>query len=38
MVQVAIQAKGLTKWFGEGDARTNAVKSVDLVTYLGEIV
>ena len=38
MVQVAIQAKGLTKWFGEGDARTNGVKSVDLVTYLGEIV
>ena len=38
MGQVAIQAKGLTKWFGEGDARTNAVKSVDLVTYLGEIV
>lgn len=38
MSQVAIQAIGLTKWFGEGDARTNAVRAVDLVTYLGEIV
>lgn len=38
MAQVAIEAKGLTKWFGEGEARTNAVKGVDLVTYLGEIV
>ena len=38
MGRVAIQAKGITKWFGDGEARTNAVRSVDLVTYLGEIV
>ena len=38
MPRVAITAKGLTKWFGEGEARTTAVKAVDLVTYLGEIV
>ncbi len=38
MTRVAIQAKGLVKWFGEGEARTNALKNVDLETYFGEMV
>jgi putative ABC transport system ATP-binding protein len=38
MPRVAIQAKGLVKWFGEGEARTNALKNVDLETYFGEMV
>ena len=38
MTRVAIQAKGLVKWFGEGDARTSALKNVDLETYFGEMV
>jgi putative ABC transport system ATP-binding protein len=38
MPRVAIQAKGLVKWFGEGEAKTTALKNVDLETYLGEMV
>jgi putative ABC transport system ATP-binding protein len=38
MPQVAIQAKGLSKWFGEGDAKTSALKDVDLEAYFGEMV
>src|SRR5579875_1337632 len=38
MPQTAIEVKGVTKWFGEGEARTNAVKHVDLQAYFGEIV
>ena len=38
MPRVAIQAKGLDKWFGEGEARTSALKHVDLETYFGEMV
>ena len=38
MPRVAIQAKGLVKWFGEGEARTSALKDVDLETYFGEMV
>ena len=38
MPQVAIQAKGLEKWFGEGDAKTSALKDVELETYFGEMV
>lgn len=38
MSEIAIQATGLTKWFGEGEARTNAVQGVDFTAYLGEIV
>ncbi len=38
MPRVAIQAKGLVKWFGEGEARTNALKNVDLEAYFGEMV
>lgn len=33
----AISARELTKWFGEGDARTFAVRDVSFETYFGEI-
>src|SRR5215469_4875176 len=38
MTTIAIQVKSLTKWFGEGEARTLAVNEVNLETYMGEIV
>ena len=38
MSRTAIQAKGLVRWFGEGEARTTALKKVDLETYFGEMV
>ena len=38
MASVAIKADGITKWFGEGEARTNALKQVCLETYFGEMV
>jgi putative ABC transport system ATP-binding protein len=38
MPKVAIQAIGLNKWFGEGEARTNAVKDVSFNAYFGEIL
>lgn len=38
MPQAAIKAKGLSKWFGEGEARTDALKNVDLETYFGEML
>ena len=38
MPQVAIQAKGLEKWFGEGEARTSALKEVELEAYFGEML
>jgi len=38
MPQVAIQAKGLEKWFGEGEAKTSALRHVELETYFGEMV
>jgi putative ABC transport system ATP-binding protein len=34
----AIVATGLTKWFGEGEARTTAVNDVALVAHLGEML
>jgi putative ABC transport system ATP-binding protein len=34
----AIVATGLTKWFGEGEARVTAVNSVGLVAYFGEML
>jgi putative ABC transport system ATP-binding protein len=34
----AIQARALVKWFGEGDAKTVAVRSVNLDAYFGEIL
>jgi putative ABC transport system ATP-binding protein len=38
MPQVAIKAEGLSKWFGEGEAKTQALREVRLETYFGEIV
>jgi len=38
MAEVAIRASGLTKWFGEGEARTLAVKEVSFEAYFGEIL
>jgi len=38
MPEVAIQATGITKWFGEGEARTQALRSVSLEAAFGEIL
>jgi putative ABC transport system ATP-binding protein len=38
MPQVAIQAKGLEKWFGEGEAKTTALKDVELEACFGEML
>lgn len=38
MAQVSIQAVGLSKWFGEGEARTNAVKDVSFDAHFGEML
>jgi putative ABC transport system ATP-binding protein len=35
---MAIEARGLKKWFGEGDARTLATSDVNLEVYLGEMI
>ena len=38
MPRTAIQAVGLNKWFGEGDAKTHAVRDVSFDAYFGEIL
>jgi len=38
MPNVAIEAKGLTKWFGEGEAKTTALREVNLEADFGEMV
>jgi putative ABC transport system ATP-binding protein len=38
MAKTAIEAKGLNKWFGEGDAKTHAVRDVTFDAYFGEIL
>jgi putative ABC transport system ATP-binding protein len=38
MPRTAIQAVGLNKWFGEGEARTNAVNNVSFEAYFGEML
>jgi putative ABC transport system ATP-binding protein len=38
MENQAIVATGLTKWFGEGEARMTAVNAVGLVAYFGEML
>ena len=38
MTNIAIKADGLSKWFGEGEAKTQALKGVCLETYFGEMV
>ncbi|HUA54577.1 MAG TPA: ABC transporter ATP-binding protein [Candidatus Sulfotelmatobacter sp.] len=38
MAAAAIRADGLTKWFGEGDAKTIAVRDVSFEAYFGEML
>jgi len=38
MAVAAIEAKGLEKWFGEGDAKTMAVRDVTFQAYFGEML
>jgi putative ABC transport system ATP-binding protein len=38
VARAAIQAVGLKKWFGEGEARTNAVNDVTFEAYFGEML
>ena len=38
MPNIAIQATGLVKWFGEGDAKTTAVNDVNLEAQFGEML
>ncbi|MGA8223598.1 MAG: ABC transporter ATP-binding protein [Candidatus Acidiferrales bacterium] len=38
MPNLAIKATGLNKWFGEGEAKTNALRDVNLETEFGEMV
>jgi putative ABC transport system ATP-binding protein len=38
MPNVAIKASGLEKWFGEGEAKTTALRDVDLEVNFGEMV
>jgi putative ABC transport system ATP-binding protein len=38
MAATAIEATAINKWFGEGEARTHAVKDVDFRANFGEIV
>ncbi len=38
MPRTAIQAAGLEKWFGEGEAKTFALRGVDLQANFGEMV
>jgi putative ABC transport system ATP-binding protein len=38
MAELAMQARELVKWFGEGDARTMAVSGVSFDAWLGEML
>jgi putative ABC transport system ATP-binding protein len=38
MANVAVKAKELVKWFGEGEARTYAVREVSFEAYFGEML
>ncbi|HTO88654.1 MAG TPA: ABC transporter ATP-binding protein [Thermoanaerobaculia bacterium] len=38
MASLAIRSTGLDKWFGEGEARTHAVKEVTFDAYFGEML
>jgi len=38
MPKVAIEARGLKKWFGEGEARTMATQDVSFEVFLGEML
>jgi putative ABC transport system ATP-binding protein len=38
VAKTAIEAAALNKWFGEGDAKTHAVKNVSFEAYFGEVL
>jgi putative ABC transport system ATP-binding protein len=38
MADLAMQARGLVKWFGEGDAKTFAVRDVSFDVWFGEML
>ena len=38
MPKIAIQASGLVKWFGEGEAKTTALNDVSLEAQFGEMI
>src|SRR5579863_4598168 len=38
MADPAIRAKNIVKWFGEGEARTAALREVSLEAYFGEML
>ncbi|THC55916.1 ATP-binding cassette domain-containing protein, partial [Burkholderia cepacia] len=38
MANVAIDAQGVSKWFGEGDARTQALRDVSMQANFGEML
>ena len=38
MLNLAIKANGLSKWFGEGEAKTSALRDVNLEAVFGEMV
>ena len=38
MPKTAIQSSGLVKWFGEGEAKTTALKDVSLEAQFGEMI
>lgn len=38
MARAAISAKGIVKWFGQGEARTQALRGVSLDAYFGEML
>src|SRR5262245_38269894 len=38
MPPAAMTATGVVKWFGEGEARTNALRGVGLTAYFGEML
>lgn len=37
MNNTAIRCNGITKWFGEGEARTQALRGIDLEIALGQM-
>jgi putative ABC transport system ATP-binding protein len=38
MLELAIKATGVVKWFGEGEAKTQALRDVSLDAYFGEML
>ena len=38
MKKVALRASNLSKWFGEGEAKTFAVRDISFEAYAGEIL